>query len=202
LIDLYRKATQLVAVIALPVSLMLACFAEPLLWAWTGNAATAAHAAPILRLYALGNGIMALGAFPYYLQFAKGDVRLHLIGNLLFVVVLIPTVIWATLNFGATGAGWAWLGANAIYFLFWVPLVHRRFAPDLHRRWFFQDIGPVALVTVLAAVSAMALLIHPESRLGLVALLLIIGMAVMSLAILSAAPCRGFVRQKWLARTL
>jgi O-antigen/teichoic acid export membrane protein len=202
LIDLYRKATQLVAVIALPVSLMLACFAEPLLWAWTGNANTAAHAAPILRLYALGNGILALGAFPYYLQFAKGDVRLHLIGNLLFVVVLIPTVIWATLNFGAIGAGWAWLGANVIYFLFWVPLVHRRFAPGLHGRWFFQDIGPVALVTVLTAVSAMEFLIHIESRLGLVALLLAIGMAVMSLAVLSAAPCRGFVRQKWLTRTL
>ncbi|MEX8499565.1 oligosaccharide flippase family protein [Leptothrix ochracea] len=202
LIDLYRKATQWVAVIALPVALMLACFAEPLLWAWTGNATTAAHAAPILSLYALGNGILALGAFPYYLQFAKGDVRLHLLGNVLFVVVLIPTVIWATLNFGATGAGWAWLGANAAYFLFWVPLVHRRFAPGLHGRWLFQDVGPVALVTAVAALSAMAFLSPPASRLGLVALLLLIGMAVMALAALSSAPCRGFIRQKWLARTL
>jgi O-antigen/teichoic acid export membrane protein len=202
LIDLYRKATQLVAVIALPVCLMLACFAEPLLWAWTGNAGTAAHAAPILRLYALGNGILALGAFPYYLQFAKGDVRLHLLGNLLFVVTLIPTVIWATLNFGAIGAGWAWLGANAIYFLFWVPLVHRRFVPGLHWRWLVQDLGPIAFVAVVAAASAMALLIHPESRLGLVALLMVIGTAVMALAAISSALGRGFVRQKWLARTL
>jgi O-antigen/teichoic acid export membrane protein len=202
LIDLYRKATQLVAVIALPVALMLACFAEPLLWAWTGNATTAAHAAPILSLYALGNGVLALGAFPYYLQFAKGDLRLHLIGNLLFVIVLIPTVIWATINFGATGAGWAWLGANTTYFSFWVPLVHRRFAPGLHGRWIFQDVGPIALVTVIAAMTAMVFLIHPESRLGLAALLLLIGIAVIALAALSSALCREFVRQKWLARTL
>lgn len=202
LIDLYRKATQLVAVIALPVALMLACFAEPLLWAWTGNSITAAHAAPILSLYALGNGILALGAFPYYLQFAKGDVRLHLIGNVLFVVLLIPVVIWSTLRFGATGAGWAWLGANATYFLFWVPVVHRRFAPGLHWKWLGQDVGPVALVTVVAVVSAMALFINSESRLGFMVFLLLIGLAVTALAALSLASCRSFIRNQWLVRGL
>jgi O-antigen/teichoic acid export membrane protein len=187
LIDLYRKATQLVAVIALPVSLMLACFAEPLLWAWTGNASTAAHAAPILRLYALGNGILALGAFPYYLQFAKGDVRLHLIGNVLFVTVLIPMVIWATLHFGAAGAGWAWLGANATYFLFWVPLVHRRFAPGLHGKWLINDISYVAIVAVGSAVLLEKSVPLPQQRGVIPIFLLGIGMLVMlSSAVVSA----------------
>ena len=77
----------------------------------------ATKAAPVLTLYALGNGILALGAFPYYLQFAKGDLRLHMIGNAIFVVLLIPALIWATLQYGAIGAGWAWLGANAVYLL-------------------------------------------------------------------------------------
>jgi O-antigen/teichoic acid export membrane protein len=75
---------------------------------------TARQAAPVLRLYALGNGVLALGAFPYYLQFAKGDLRLHMLGNVLFVVLLIPSIIGATYWYGATGAGWAWLAANSL----------------------------------------------------------------------------------------
>jgi O-antigen/teichoic acid export membrane protein len=193
LIDLYRKATQLVAVIALPVSLMLACFAEPLLWAWTGNAGTAAHAAPILRLYALGNGILALGAFPYYLQFAKGDVRLHLIGNLLFVVVLIPTVIWATSNFGAIGAGWAWLGANAAYLLFWVPLVHRRFLPGLHGFWIVQDVANVAAGPICITFAAMLWMRVPDSRWEIFLALAGFGLVVF----ISGAASSSFIRRRF-----
>ncbi len=195
LIDLYRKATQWIAVIALPVALMLACFAEPLLWAWTGNATTAAHAAPILRLYALGNGILALGAFPYYLQFAKGDVRLHLIGNVLFVLLLIPAVIWATLNFGATGAGWAWLGANATYFLFWVPLVHRRFAPGLHGKWMGKDVMPMVLsafgMVMLASKTIEAL--DLISRPSMMVLLIFTGVLVISTAAMFSSESRPII---------
>jgi O-antigen/teichoic acid export membrane protein len=118
LIRLYRHATHLVGVNAIPVALVLAFFAQQVLWVWTGDTEIARKAAPILTLYALGNGILALGAFPYYLQFAKGDLYLHLIGSALFVIFLIPTLIWATMRYGPTGAGYAWLAANAMYFVF------------------------------------------------------------------------------------
>jgi O-antigen/teichoic acid export membrane protein len=143
LIRLYRNATQLVAAIAIPASLVLAVFAEEILLAWTGDADIAAKSAPVLRLYALGNGILALGAFPYYLQFAKGDLKLHLIGNALFVALLIPSLIWATWRHGMIGAGYSWLSANAVYFLLWVPLVHTRFSKGLHLKWLKRDVGGV-----------------------------------------------------------
>ena len=85
LIRVYRQATQLVAVIAGAAAITVAFCAEPLLWAWTGDKHLAHQAAPVLILYALGNGILAVSAFPYYLQYAKGDLRLHLIGNAIFV---------------------------------------------------------------------------------------------------------------------
>ncbi len=96
LIALYRNATQMVAVIAIPACLVLAFFAEQVLWVWTGDAHAAAQAAPVLRLYALGNGFLAMAAFPYYLQFAKGDLKLHLIGNAIFILLLIPSLVRAT----------------------------------------------------------------------------------------------------------
>ncbi len=53
---LYRNATQMACVIAAPVVALLAFFAYPVLAAWTGKLAIAHQAAPILCLYAIGNG--------------------------------------------------------------------------------------------------------------------------------------------------
>ena len=179
LISLYRNATQMVAVIAIPACLILAFFAEQVLWVWTGDAYAAAQAAPVLRLYALGNGFLALAAFPYYMQFAKGDLKLHLIGNAIFVLILMPSLVWATWQYGATGAGFAWLGSNAVYFLAWVPLVHRRFVKGLHQKWLVQDLSPVLVPGLLATSVLYALLPWTNPRLEVLALLVIGGVAVL-----------------------
>ncbi len=145
LTSLYRNATQMVAVIAIPACLVLAFFAEQVLWVWTGDAQAAAQAAPVLRLYALGNGFLAMAAFPYYLQFAKGDLKLHLIGNAVFISFLLPSLVWATWKYSAIGAGYAWLVSNAIYFFLWVPVVHSRFIYGLHFRWLLYDVCAIGL---------------------------------------------------------
>ena len=200
LIRLYRNATQLVGVIAIPAALVLAFFAEQVLWAWTGDQAIARSAAPVLSLYALGNGILALGAFPYYLQFAKGDMKLHLIGNALFVVLLIPALVWATWRYGVIGAGYAWLGANTLYFLFWVPVVHRRFAKGLHKQWITWDIGTTVLLTVAAAALAHGLVVWPHERLSLAIGITIVSLAVLLVAAFGSSWVREKISVRWRAR--
>ena len=150
LIRVYRNATQLIAAIAIPTTLILALFSEQVLWAWTGNADIAQRAAPVLTLYALGNGVLALGAFPAYLQFAKGDLKLHVIGNALFVILLIPALILSTFHYGVIGAGYAWFVAHLAYFILWIPLVHRRFFGDFHISWLIRDVGGVAVFAMCA----------------------------------------------------
>jgi len=139
-INVYRQSTQLVAVIAGSVAIILAFFAEPILWAWTGDRVLAHTAAPILILYAVGNCILAVSAFPYYLQYAKGDLRLHLIGNAIFVILLLPTIIWAASQYGGIGAGYVWLGMNLLVFVAWLPFIHRKFAPGLNLKWYVEDV--------------------------------------------------------------
>lgn len=146
LIRVYRQSTQLVAVIAGAAAITVAFCAEPLLWAWTGDKVLAHRSAPVLILYALGNGILAVAAFPYYLQYAKGDLRLHLIGNAVFVVLFIPTIIWVADRYGAVGAGYVWLGMNLFSFVAWLPLVHHKFEPGLNLKWYGQDILIILLV--------------------------------------------------------
>lgn len=182
LIALYRSATQMVAVIAVPACLVLAFFAEQVLWAWTGDAHAAAQAAPVLRLYAVGNGLLAMSAFPYYLQFAKGDLKLHLIGNALFLVLLIPSLVWATWRYGTVGAGYAWLAANTIYFFAWVPLVHQRFAPSLHLVWLLNDILRPATAAVVGAALAALTIDWATTRMPLVLELLAVGCVLLLMA--------------------
>ncbi|MEY4755557.1 MAG: hypothetical protein RJA34_455 [Pseudomonadota bacterium] len=154
-IDIYRKATRLVAMTALPVALILSLFSKEVLWAWAGDEKLVEAAALTLSLYAAGYGVLAISAFPYYLQYAKGDVRLHLIGNILLVVTLIPALIFSTQRSGMTGAGWSWLVCNALYLLAWTPLVHRRFAPNLHLSWLLSDVlRPIWPALVLGITAA------------------------------------------------
>jgi O-antigen/teichoic acid export membrane protein len=150
LISLYRKATQFVAVIAGSASVTVAFCSEQLLWVWTGDRVLAQQAAPVLTLYALGNGVLAVAAFPYYLQYAKGNLRLHLIGNAVFVVLLIPAIIWAASRYGGVGAGWVWLGMNLLSFVAWLPLVHRRFEPGLNFKWYIEDILVVFIPMIVS----------------------------------------------------
>jgi O-antigen/teichoic acid export membrane protein len=182
LIALYRQATQMVTVVAAPVTMVLAFFSSQVLWAWTGDADLAGKAAPVLTLYAVGNGFLAVGAFPYYLQYAKGDLKLHLIGNAIFVVMLIPTVIWTTKNFGMIGAGWTWLLFNIIYFFGWAPLVHKRFAPKTHIAWLFSDIGRVTFLAFVFAALSANLIQWSHSRGALVVELFVVGVVLLVLS--------------------
>lgn len=150
-VSLYRQATQGIAAIAGSVSLVMAVFSRQILWVWTGDMTFATGYAPVLALYAIGNGFLALAAFPYYLQYAKGDLRLHLWGNVVFVLVLMPAIVLATARFGAIGAGVVWASTNILFFFAWTPIVHRRFVPGLHGRWLVEDVLKVLGLPVLAA---------------------------------------------------
>lgn len=140
LIKVYRDATQLVSVIAGSAAITIATCAAPFLFFWTGDRNLAEQAAPILRLYAIGNGLLALAAFPYYLQYAKGNLRYHLVGNVLMAFTVVPVIITAATYYGSVGAGYAWAGANGIFLLTWVAYVHQKLEPGLHTTWLSKDV--------------------------------------------------------------
>lgn len=166
LIRIYRKATQLVSVIGGSAAITLTFCARPLLYAWTGDAELAAHAAPILQLYALGNGLLAVGAFPYYLQYAKGNLRYHLIGNAVMVIFLIPGIVYVASRFGGVGAGYVWLGINALYLLAWVAHVHSKLEPGLHLSWLLRDVVATSLPALGVALGLVLFSLQYEGRLA------------------------------------
>lgn len=151
LLQVYRNATQLVSVIAGSAAITLAMCAEQLLFAWTGDKTLTAKAAPLLTLYAVGNGFLSVAAFSYYLQYAKGNLRYHLIGNVVMVIVLIPGIIFAATDYGAVGGGYVWLMTNGFFLLGWVAYVHHKIEPGLHWQWLSRDILAIIIPTLAVA---------------------------------------------------
>lgn len=147
MIQIYRKSTQLVSVVAGSAAITLVATAKPLLIAWTGDEILAEQSAPVLRLYAAGNLFLCVSAFAYYLQYALGNLRYHLIGNVGLVVILIPSIIFAANHFGGIGAGYVWLVMNALYLFSWVAYVHHKLQPGLFIKWLFVDYLKIVVPT-------------------------------------------------------
>jgi O-antigen/teichoic acid export membrane protein len=190
LIALYRHSTQFVAVLAGATATTLALGAESLLHAWTGDVALAKDVAPILSLYALGNGVLVVSAFPYYLQYAKGDLRLHLIGNAVFVLLHIPTVVLVASKYHGLGAGYAWLGMNLLFFFAWLPLVHRKFAPGLNAKWYLQDIFSIYIPIILVGLLINEYLGYFDSRWLNLLHLVLMGVALLITGVLASPTMR------------
>lgn len=162
---IYNQASQLVSVIAGSLAVTLIVCTDSLLFAWTGSREATDATAPILRLYAIGNGLLALGAFPYYLQYARGNLRYHLVGNLVLVVLLIPAIIVAAMQAGGIGAGWVWVGMNALYLVGWVGYVHAKLEPGLHWNWLVSNVFTILLPTLAVGWLLTLFRDGPQSRL-------------------------------------
>lgn len=195
---LYRQFAQLTSVVAFSLMATLACCAEPLLFGWTGQRSISQAAAPILRLYALGNGLLALGAFPFYLQYARGTLRYHLIGNIGMVLLLIPSIVVAAMHAGGLGAGWVWLIMNVLYLFGWVAYVHRQLEPGLHFSWMKSCVLAIGMPTALVAIVLRLALPSTDglSRAMSLAWAVTLGTLFMATAALSA----GSVRNRLLGR--
>jgi O-antigen/teichoic acid export membrane protein len=185
LLLVYRQATQLVALIAGSLVVTLVFCAKPLLTAWLGNEEMASHIAPILKLYAIGNGVFALASFPYYLQYAKGTLRLHFYGHVLLLVILIPCIILGALHYGALGAGYAWITVNSLYFIIWVAVIHECLVPGLHRIWLW-DILKNTLIFCTSGLIYFLFDFHADSRLGNLMITGCFGIVVFTLSSVTA----------------
>ncbi|TMO99297.1 polysaccharide biosynthesis protein [Pseudoalteromonas sp. S3260] len=190
LIAVYRISTQLVSVIAGTAAITIAFFAEILLYTWTGDKEITESTSPILRLYALGYGVLVVAAFPYYLQYALGNLRYHLIGNVFMVITLIPMIVFAAIHYGGVGAGYAWLGVNSLYLIIWVGYVHKKLQPGLHLKWLVRDCLLIYCpVTILLSIT-LIVPIESTSRWFNLVCLIVISFAAIATALLSASVFR------------
>lgn len=197
MLNLYRKSTQLMAVIMLPLAGMIALFSRELLFAWTGDRTAAEWAGPILFWFALGNGILAISAFQYYLQFAHGKLRIHVIYNTISAIIQIPIIIHVAFKYGALTVAQVWFAMRLISFMIWTPIVHHKFAPGIHWSWLLKDVMPAFLITalLLAFIKSIDIEFQSMDRIGIFSTLLGIGFVVFCMNVLFSIEGRKLVIQ-------
>lgn len=90
--DLYLTASQFVSSVYCAIGVTFAVFAHPLLRAWTGDDSIADFAAPILTWYGPAASLSGILLLPFMLQFAFGQLRLHIIGNVAQLLIMVPAI--------------------------------------------------------------------------------------------------------------
>jgi len=181
---LYHRSSQLMSVTILPLVVIVAFYAQPLVFAWTGSLEIAAHLRWMLPILALGSGLNALSHTPYALQLANGWTRLAVISDTTLVAVLGPLLILLTWRFGATGAALIWLLYNASNVFIVTPFMHRRLLVKEKWNWFLADVGHPLLAAVAVAIGAKYLLPYSMTRMEITLSIAFVG-AVAGLAALA-----------------
>ncbi len=189
----YRQVTQLVAIVVAVTSLTLALCSADVLQLWSGDSALAANAAPVLSIYALANGVLNLSSFPYYLQYAHGDLRYHVLATIGFAALLVPAIIGVVwLGYGALGTGAILLLGHLIYLCAWTPFVHRKFLDGYALDWLFRDVLVIVLPAAAAGLLLVMFLPPQTGTFGLVARLGLVA----SILTICAMACSSMVRDQ------
>ena len=144
---LYLNASRFVCSVLFPLAAVIAWHGQTLIFAWTGDQAAAQWSERMLFWYVPGSALMAVGAFQFYLQYAYGQLRLHIWYSVISTAISMPIVVYAALMHGAYGAALAWFFLRLATFLIWPPVVHRRFTPRLHGIW----IGEMLRISAMTA---------------------------------------------------
>ena len=172
LIRLYHKSSQIIAVLTLPVAIVTALFSYEIIFLWTQNPVTAEKAHILVSILISGTACYSLMYPPYALQLAFGWTKLSIYKNLLAVTLLVPSIIYMAIHYGAIGAASIWLFLNMGYVLFEIPVMHSRLLREEKWRWYWQDVSKPLLVGVLAAAVG-RLIVNPRATQLIMALELI-----------------------------
>jgi len=190
LIRIYHGATQLMAVLLLPLATEIALFSSDILQLWTRNTEIARNAGPIATLLVIGYAINGLMNLPYALQLAYGWTRIGLQITVFMSVVAVPAFWFAATHYGAIGAACVFVGLQAVNMLLGLPLTHRRLLRDELTRWLLQDVGPPLAASVLVVGLARVAISSRLSPLAFLSTLFAVLLAAMAAAVFVAPLIR------------
>jgi O-antigen/teichoic acid export membrane protein len=158
--SLYLAANRFICTFLFPLAALIALHADAMIYAWSGDQPAADWSRTILPWYSLGSAIMAVSAFQFYLQYAYGQLRLHVWYSVVSAVITVPTMLLAIHYYAASGAAIAWFALRLVSFAIWPAIVHQRLAPGIHGQW-LRDIMRISVMTAVG-------LIISEPVLGLI----------------------------------
>jgi O-antigen/teichoic acid export membrane protein len=193
----YHTATQVMAVLIVPMVAVLGLFPEEVLRLWLRNAQLAHASAPLVSLLIIGTCLNGLMNIPFALQLAYGNTRIGLTINIGLVLILVPTLVAATTWFGASGAAATWALSNALYLVVGLPITHRTLLGEGLATWAAKDVLPPLIAAL--AIAAIGRWVMPAPLTGTTALYTLGGVWLLATM---AAVVAGDVTRSWSLRAI
>lgn len=186
---LLLAANRFACTFLFPLAALIGLHGNYLIYAWTGDWVAAQWSQQILCWYSLGSAIMAISAFQFYLQYAYGQLRLHIWYSVISAIVTLPVMFYAIRYQGAYGAAIAWFLLRAVSFAIWPMIVHHRLAPGIHGQW-LRDILRISVMTAvgLALSEPLLRMIAGEDRLSIFLGLAVSGLITLFVVAASYKP--------------
>lgn len=196
----YDRATQLMATIVLPTSMVLIFFAREVMTLWTRNPAIAAATRDMVVLFAVGMTLAGFVNLALHVALSYSWFRLT-IGFIWGVAVVSLPLFWFASRFwGSRGAAAVWMLQHAATLLL-VLLVHRRYLRGHAATWVKHAV--VFPVAVSGAICVVARLAVPtvESAAAIVALLGVTWTLATIAVVLVESTVRAHVTTVWTRMT-
>jgi len=159
LIEEYHRGSLLMSLAILPIGIFLAFFSKEVLAIWTSNSELTNQTFLLVSLLVIGNTLNGIVHLPYALQLAHGWTKLAIYQNLVAVVVLCPTIYWASITWGAAGAASSWIVLNLGYLLVGNQIMHSRLLVKEKFKWYLNDVlVPLSVVITVCALGRLVYL--------------------------------------------
>ncbi len=189
----FHQGSQIVSVFSAAIAVQFFFFAEPILRLWSHNLSLSHDVAPLLTLLAAGNFLNGLNWMPYQAQLAYGWTKLALVMNSIAVLVVVPTVLYATTHFGAFGAASVWVALNTCYLLIGSHLMFRRILSKEKLIWFKNDLLFPILASLVVPFGLKAVFKYELSTLLQILLLLISLVGALTCSTLASSSLRKYL---------
>lgn len=148
---IFHKASQLVVLAIMPITMGIFIFSNDLLFAWTRNEEIAANAGPILQFLILGTAFNSLMTIPYQYTLSVGWLRYGINVLTAGIIVFVPLIIFAATHYGAKGCAFMLMALDMTYFIFAMTYLFNNHLKTEKIKWYFTDtLRPIAISVAVA----------------------------------------------------
>lgn len=192
----YRRITQCIMAIACPVAAVFCFYPQLIISFWIPNQSVLANEiAALLPWVTLGMLFNTIMTAPLALQLASGWTSLSLYKNLVLLPLYFVIMLYGFSSLGPLVGALCWFGVNFCYYLFEVPLMHRRLIKSAMWPWWIRDTLTPLVLTGLFFWGCSSM--NPFGKSGYVVLWAVLTetlVAMVALALLLRFP-RQLIRQ-------
>lgn len=148
--DLYHRGCQLASIIILPISITMIFFSKEILSTWVRDPTVVNNTHMLLSLLIVGTTIKAYMTLPYTLQLAHGWTKLAFYKNVIAVIIIIPSMLWAAQVYQGIGAAWVLIILYLGLLIFEIIIMHKRILKgNMKNRYGYDVFIPVLIVSII-----------------------------------------------------